>query len=342
MGNAAPANPGFVYEGYHRFWQVADLLMQDVEPSQAAWQGLLSAPGYRELLDREFAPDFFPDHFRVAFKPSLGSNLAQVLRGGPYAGLIRHYLHAAETRDHIARRMAAIASAPVADEAREAALAWLPAGLSPDFPTVAFVIFGPDARGFSSVVLDAAFACQLPTPVPMLAHEYHHVFREALKAPRTPPDPGEADVRWVLDQLETEGIADQIDKRDWLRRAPSAPGRVAEYARRYLEHFTAAPARIRQLDALLTAWRDAPDERPNIGKRLRAAIPLAGHPTGSFMARLIAGHLGRSACAGAVGDPFAFMRLYSAAARASGMGPALSDAALEAVAALERSCLLAW
>lgn len=341
MGNAAPANPGFVYEGYRLFWQVADLLMQDVEPSQAAWQGLLAAPGYRELLDREFAPDFFPDHFRVAFKPSLGGNLAQVLRGGSYAGLIRHYLHAAETRDHIARGMAAIASAPLADQAREAALAWLPPGFSPDFPTVAFVIFAPDARGFSSVVLDAAFACQLPTPVPMLAHEYHHVFREGLKAPRTPPDPDEADMLWVLDQLETEGIADQIDKRDWPRRVPAGPGRMSEYARRYLEHFAAAPARIRQLDALLTAWRDTPGERKAIGRRLRAAIPLAGHPTGSFMARLIEGRLGRLACVGAVGDPFRFMRLYSAAARAGGMGPALSDAALEAVAALERSCLTA-
>ncbi len=339
MAASSSANPGFVYDGYHRFWQVADLLMRDREPAVDEWQGLLSAPGYQELIAHEFSPEFFPEHFRLAFKPSLGASLAQVLRGGSHARLLRHYLLAAETREHIARGMAAMASAPVAATARQAALAWLPRDFTPAFPTVAFVIFAPDARGYASVVVDASFACQHPAPQALLAHEYHHVFRRQLVAARAAQAPGDEDVLWVFDQLEAEGIADQLDKRSWPEDAPVSSGLIADYARRYRQHFLAAPELIRRLDALLGAWHETPPQREEIAKRLRAAIPLAGHPMGSFMARQIERRFGRRACISAVGNPFAFMRLYNEAAAGDGRAPALSVAALRAVASLEGTYL---
>ncbi len=341
MAGSTVANPGFVYDGYARFWHVTDLLMRDREPDEALWHDLLSAPGYRELIAHEFTEDFFPEQFRLAFKPSLGASLAHVLRGGPHAGLLRHYLQTAETRDHVARGMEVLASAPVAAAARQMALAWLPQGLGPAFPTVAFVIFAPDARGYEIVVVDAAFACQLATPQAMLAHEYHHVFRRQVMAPRPEPLPGDKDVLWMLDQLEAEGIADQIDKRDWPEETPAAAGRIADYARAYRQHFESATATIRQLDTLLAAWHDSPPERQRIARQLRTMLPLAGHPTGSFMARLIERRLGRERCVAAVGNPFAFVRLYCEAAKTTGAAPMFGNAALAAVATLERSYLTA-
>ncbi len=341
MAESTAANPGFVYDGYSRFWRVADQLMRDREPDDSFWHDLLSAPGYKELIAHEFSEDFFPEQFRLAFKPSLGPSLAHVLRGGHHAGLLRHYLQTAETRDHIAKGMEAIAAAPVATVARQWALAWLPHGLRLGFPTVAFVIFAPDARGYEIVVVDAAFACQLATPQAMLAHEYHHVFRRQVMASRPEPRLGDKDVLWVLDQLEAEGIADQIDKRGWPGEAPAGTGRIADYARAYRRHFETAPGTIRQLDALLANWHDTPGDRQRIAGQLRSVLPLAGHPTGSFMARLIERRLGRDACVATVGNPFAFVRLYCEAAKATGAAPMFGDAALAAVATLERSYLTA-
>lgn len=339
MAGPVAANPGFVFDGYRRFWRVTDLLLQDLEPSAEEWHGLLGSAGYRDLVAHEFPRDFFPDSFRLAFKPSHGSRLAQALLSGPRAEVLRHYLLAEETRAHIARGLEALASAPVASAARRAALQWLPEGVAPEFPTVAFVIFGPDARGYSNVVVDAAFLCQLVSPVGLLAHEYHHVFRRQMTKPRGARRTGDEDVLWVLDQLEAEGIADQIDKRHWPNELPAEAGRMADYARRYRHHFRTAPDLLRRLDARLSAWRASPQQRPAIARQLRASLPLAGHPTGSFMARQIEAAFGHEACVRTVGDPFAFMRRYSEAAAGSVVAPPLSDAALKAVAMLEHAYL---
>ncbi len=337
MAGSGPANPGFVYDGYEQFWHVADLLMHDLEPSDAQWQALLSASGYRELVAHELTPDVFAENLRLAFKPSLGAPLAHVLQGGSQASLIRHYILTADMRRNIARRMDAMAAAPLAAAAREAALSWLPAGLSPAFPTVAFVIFGPDARSYLSVVLDAAYVCQQESPLPLLAHEYHHVFRRHLVAARPAQDPGDKDLLWVLNQLESEGIADQIDKRSWPADPPSATGAVTNYARQYRKQYAVAPDQIRRMDTLLSAWHRIPARRNELARRLRASLPLAGHPTGSFMARRIEARFGRQGCIDAVGNPFAFVRLYSeAAASGDGAAPPLCRESLSAIATLER------
>jgi len=339
VGGYRAANPGFVYDGYARFWRVAGMLTRDREPPEQEWLDLLGAAGYRDLIAHEFPADFFPESFRVAFKPSLGQELARALQGGPRADLLRHYLFAHETRDRIARSMDLLTSARLAAAARQAALEWLPRGLTPGFPDVAFVIFAPDARGYARVVVDAAYLCQVESPAALLAHEYHHVYRRQLAPPRLLGGEGEADLLWVLDQLEMEGIADQIDKRRWPEEPPVATGRTAEYARSYRQHFHTSPDLLQRLDALLCAWHRSTGRRPEIARRLRASLPLSGHPTGSYMAQKIERAFGREACVGTAGNPFAFMRLYSDAARSAAHGPALSDGALLALKALERTCL---
>jgi hypothetical protein len=73
-----------------------------------------------------------------------------------------------------------------------------------------------------------------------------------------------------------------------------------------------------------------------VGERLRAAVPLSGHPTGHFMARTILEVMGREALVGTVSNPFAFFRLYSqAAARRPDGTPAFSAAALAFLGRLE-------
>ena len=338
LTGTASANPGFAYDGYNRFWRVADLLMRDVEPLADDWLRLLDAPGYRELTLREFARDTLPELFRLAFKPSLGASLARALQGGPLAGQLAHLLHAEQTRADLARRLELVSRLPLAAAAMEAALAWLPRNTRAVFPTVAFVIFGPDARAYQSVVLDVAFFCRLDAPHLLLGHEYHHI----LRGPMAPSDAqcgDEATACRVLAQLEREGIADQIDKRDWPDTAQPASWPRADYLRRYRRHYEAAPDALRHLDRLLAAWPAAGGERGPLARHLQGWLQLAGHPVGSYMARTIERVLGRDLLVGTVGEPFAFLRLYSEAAASGTWAPPLGAQALQAVAMLEHRWL---
>jgi len=337
MSQGAEPNPGFSFAGYHRFWCVADFLLRDLDPPDSAWRSLFAAPGYRELARRDRFAEGFMETVRMALMPSRGHLLAHVLQGGADAGILRHVLAVAATRSALGRAMRAVEETPLAASARAAALAWLPQGPLPDFPDVSFVIFAPDALGQDGVVLDARHFCASENPALLLAHAYHHVFRRRLAARPGAVPPGGEDVLWVLDQLELEGIADQIDKRAWPAALPPGPDYLAEYGRRYRAAFQAAPGQLRRLDALLEAWLRLPRQRPRLARRMRLGLPLAGHPTGSFMARSIERAYGRAACISAVGDPFAFLRLYSASA--AGDAPPLSAAALAAIDQLEGASL---
>ena len=53
-------------------------------------------------------------------------------------------------------------------------------------------------------------------------------------------------------------------------------------------------------------------------KAILRSIPNNGHPNGHYMADLIANQFGTDTLAATANDPFAFVRLYTEAARESG------------------------
>ena len=341
LGSATDGtNAGFVFDGYIRFWQVADLLLRDIEPSQVDWQRLLSAPGYQELAAHEFQADFLPDLFRLAFNPSLGAALARALQGGPLARHLAHLLEAERAREDLAREIEFMCRLPLAAAALDAAHRWLPRRAQTFQPEVAFVIFGPDARAFGRVVLDASFFFRLPHPHLLLAHEYHHVLRRALE-PTGDYGLGDADAFFVFSQLEREGIADQIDKRQWPDPMEPVSESLAHYQRVYRRSYTAAPAALHQLDRLLGTVAARPAERSGLGRQLRAWLQLEGHPVGSFMARAIELAFGREQLVELVGDPLGFLRAYSKAAASTRQAPPLGENALRILDLIERNRLRA-
>jgi len=328
-------NTSFDFSALAPFWIILDQLSNDLEPSTKTWQSLLTLSGYRELIEHEFSEEFFIQHFSLAFRPSKRQQLSEALLGSR-KNYLRHYLQVANERSKIEEQIRWLAETPLADAAAQLAREWLPTGIGDTPPTVHFVIFGPDARGFSSVVVDAAFTLNLPDVAAALAHEFHHVYRRRLVAERIVSPPANvADVVWALNQLHLEGLADQIDKRDWLDATPTS-GPVAAYAKRYAEHFVNSPATIQALSDSLEECAESPGRLQDVGKRIRAALPLAGHPTGAFMVRTIEEAFGRSACIETVHDPFEFLRLYSAAARQAQKAPPLTATALRGVDSIAR------
>lgn len=332
----ALVNTNFDFSALPSFWGIFDSLCSDATPSPEAWQGLFSSPGYRALIDHEFSTEFFIENFTLAFRPSKREELREALVGSR-KGYLRHYLRIRDERDKIENQLRWLMQTPLDDAARQMAMQWLPESVAGAPPKVHFVIFGPDARGFSSVVVDVAFTLQLEDIAASLAHEYHHVYRQRLveRLAKVPDDV--SDIVWVLNQLQLEGIADQIDKRNWPDAAPTS-GPLADYAKRYGQHFLSSPATLQGLSDSLEECASHPDRRQEVGKCIRAAIPLAGHPTGAFMVRTIEEAFDRNACIETFENPFEFLRLYSMAAARTQKAPPLTTVALQSIAAIDELC----
>jgi hypothetical protein len=153
------APPGADFSGLRQFLEITAILAAEQEPTAEQWEALFATPGYAVLIEREFQRDFFIERFRLAFMPSQAEALKERMakETGLLAKILPHYLRVKAMRPEIERWMAGAESADLYREAVEKARALLPPGAAEGWPSVAFVIFAPDARGYDPVVLDAMF-----------------------------------------------------------------------------------------------------------------------------------------------------------------------------------------
>lgn len=317
--------------GVERYLEITALLERNLEPTPAQWDSLFATPGYAVLTASEFTRQDFERRFRLAFMPSRQAELEARLKTetGFNAQFLPHYVKARTMRGEIERRLTDFRTAAFADEALARARRFLPSSLPDGQPKVAFVVFAPDARGYNPVVIDILLANDREEFLDIVAHEFHHWYRTRL----APDFSRDADILWVIQQLQLEGIADLINVPAWIgQRADtwSPPNR------QFVEYYRKSPEIIATLDALLSRMPDEPKQRRALGQQLRRALPRSGHPTGYFMAETIVAALGRDALIGTIPNPFAFFPLYDEAARKKGGDtPRFSKKALDFVASLE-------
>jgi len=184
-----------------------------------------------------------------------------------------------------------------------------------EYPPISFVIIGPDARGYSPVVVDVLQSIdKRDSLVIFIAHEFHHYYRNKFFDYTQ-----DQDLLWVIDQIQAEGIADQINVGKWFHDKALYPQYASNKRnQRYLDWYAKNPEIIREMDALFAAMYDHPERRRELGRKLRDLVPLSGHPTGFYMSNLIIDQLGKDALVKDIGNPFAFFRLYNRAAGKKG------------------------
>ena len=97
---------------------------------------------------------------------------------------------------------------------------------------------------------------------------------------------------------------------------------------------------IVELDSLIQAMSEAQSgERNGLADEIAELVPMSGHPTGFFMARLIRTNLGDARLLDEIGNPFAFCRTYhEAAQRSKPEAPMFSELGLAYLAGLEERC----
>jgi hypothetical protein len=331
-----PSAGAFDFSAVDRLWAIVSVLEGDGEPTAEDWDGLVRTPGYAALVahERGYGLDFLTRNLRLVFKPSLSGELEKA----PRSNALRHFLELKEKKAVLKAFQAKVQQAPVWGEAIELLKAWLPAGSIErcPAPTVAFVVFARDARGgYGPLIFDLLYAFDRGDTLKSLAaHEMFHYYHREL--PAYDPARVRQAHRGVLDALgmiQGEGLADQIDKAAAIE-AGSPP--ETAYDRDYRKYMADSPRVLATLDDLLCRLGNSSQEASRLGSRMRAAIPMNGHPTGYFMTRAVLRNGGKADLIRTFGNPFAFVYLYNAAAARNPTLPRLSNLAVSVLRTLER------
>jgi hypothetical protein len=320
-----------------QFWRIVAILEQDRDVSPEQWDSLLSTPGYQALTASEFPPEFFKKYFTLAYKPSRQADLDEAMKDPRKKRLLQHLLDVRSKKPELDAQKERLQHEPVLSKALAKTRRLLPEGIGSAEPPVAFVIFDNDGRGYEPIVVDLLASLRWDLEA-FLAHESHHWYRNRMLAfdPEVIDSTDEYFVH-TLNQLQAEGIADQIDKAVWFDSLGGIPPSKQKYAERFQSILDASPRLIEQFDSLCGLMSGASDSaRRQYGEEAYELIPMSGHPTGFYMARLILEAGGADRLIQEAGNPFAFCRLYDEAARRSKTGaPAFSAKALNYIGLLE-------
>jgi len=349
------SSPRLDFSGIEQFLSITALLMKEQEPSEAQWDELFATSGYRTLREHEpgYSPKFFKNRFNLVFRPSLRSRLEARLEqldqrratswyDGMEYRVLRHYCRVRDARSELLQYCKSFRKSALYGDARRLAAGYLPAGSMKRHAGFSFLIFAPDARGYSPILLDLGRVMFHTNPAGLIAHEMHHYYIQKLwQFNASDVDEGDHRLLYALGQIYKEGIADQIDKPALHYGGGHAEILEEESSREYHRLVENTPELLRKLDRILSDMAEHPEKRYELGRRFAASVPRSGHPTGFYMARTIIEVLGKKALVEDAGNPFAFVRKFHRAAGKK--GPAcgsFSDAAMSVVKRLEKKYVI--
>ncbi|WP_027586012.1 DUF5700 domain-containing putative Zn-dependent protease [Prolixibacter bellariivorans] len=299
------------FSGMAPFWQVESALIKDTEPEPGEWNALFSAPAYQILMAGGFSQKDFESQLRLALMPSLDSVLNEELeKNNRESTLLRHIMQIKGNEKKLKELQSNLQKAQLIKTALSMAKELLPDSFlyARALPPVSFIIRDKAiSRAPTGVIIDLLFSMDFEAYVPyLIAHEAYHFYRNKIKVSNL-PGPGQPDypIIQMLTQMETEGIADQIDKKKFFLNRGLFAG--SEWARSYQHYLAKSPKTIRQLDEYFIRMATVPKSDSKI---IQDLIPMNGHPTGYYMANAIMEKMGKRTLIKQTANPFAFIRLY--------------------------------
>lgn len=326
---------GMDFSGMKVFWGIMETLEKDIFPSDEMWEELFSTPGYITGNEHEFTHSYFKKYYTLAYMPSKEKELEiELQKSSFYTPYLQHIVNVKKNKANIIEKQKELESSDeIFDHALEKVKKYLPETVAEKYPkpTIAFMIFGPDGRGYETILVDLVYFLQnYEQAVGFMAHEMHHYYLHKESALRD----GEIELLWVIRQIYAEGLADQIDKKE------NFFGKGASYnsdrAMRFRQLVEESPDVVRQIDKLMQEMVISPEHFKRNALRISGVVPQSGHPTGYYMVNVITGSSGPDCLVEDFGNPFSFFRRYNDIARASnGEYPAFCDESMELIGELE-------
>jgi hypothetical protein len=324
------------FSGVDQFWKLVGAWENDRQPSEAQWKALFQTPGYRYLVEIEKKEGFFRKYFPLVFMPSRRGELEAELEGlqGYDKMILEHYIRIRENREELENFQRELAGRDLHTQALKKTEVYLPRGLVQhhDPPPVYFAFFEPDGKANGEViVIDLLFARSIDL-TGFIGHEAHHFYKAKISRHQLPkPEHEDYPLVRSIVQLQTEGVADLIDKRG-IHDVPEPNW----YQRHYQQYFRESNDRFRRIDSLITDMTEQPGKRRKNGEEIWELLPFGAHPNGQFMALLIEEELGRKALIRKLDNAFAFFRQYNKAAKRRPEAYVFSREAQRVIRRLER------
>ncbi|MFD1467509.1 DUF5700 domain-containing putative Zn-dependent protease [Hymenobacter caeli] len=309
---AAPARAQTVnVEAVTRYWEITDALRRNEPLTDQVWHDFLELPGnkvyVRSVYDAENLARY-RKAVEVAYTPRYDSLLqAQIKAGAWYYILANDYKQREqEYRAYIAQTAK---SAAYLDLMYASAYAWLPARNHTKVADLHlyYVALGNDATSQREGLFYSLHASTKYTKIKpgiLEGHEMHHQLHPFKDFGTL--DPADEGVVRMLQNIEEEGLADQVDKRCEMMTSDSLDTRDWLLA--------PAPAVIQKMDSLIQIQtRGGAPSSPKQYRRLTNGTN--GHLPGFYMSSVIVKNGYAKQMIDHAGDPLAFVLLYQKAAK---------------------------
>ncbi len=338
MASNARTNPAprADVSGIDCFWEIQDLLSRDIDPPAETWDRLFQSPGYAALIEStEFSPEHFITQFSLAYRPSWKSRQdAALQKKSFFTPYLRHLMEVPARKKELQAYAHQLENNPdLLKRSMEITANYLPEHCLEKFdpPAVSFVFFGPDSRAYSVMTIDLLHAMEHQDQLCIhLAHEFHHHYVNQMRIPLDKDDP----LVWMVDQVQKEGLADQIDKPVFFLAGGSKESTAA--AVKYRKYVQESPSLIIKIDSLVQVVCDNPERAREEGRGIYRILPQSGHHPGFFMAGAIRDMLGEEMLFRDPGNPYLFFYRYQEAAlRDPGKYPPFSASTLNYLKKLE-------
>jgi hypothetical protein len=310
------------FSGIDQLTRIITILEEDRIPDQNEWDLLFNTPGYAALTKSEFTTEYFINAFKLTFMPSMQDSISIELQkiGGMKKEYLAHILKLKTEMEAINDQRKYLESSNIFLKATELTKLYLPDNLLKEkvLVPVSFVIFGNDARGYTPIVIDLLYSIDEEESLRRLvAHEAHHYFRNKNNLISYPGknDP-DFNIIWVCNQLQSEGIADIIDKEVLFFN--NGLKEDTKWAVKYRDYFNSSDSVINDLDQLFMKYYNDKSLQLELSGKIRNAVPMSGHPTGYFMAKIILEEIGIEKLIENINNPFYFIKSYNKAVDQSG------------------------
>ncbi|MEO0339307.1 MAG: DUF5700 domain-containing putative Zn-dependent protease [Bacteroidota bacterium] len=208
------------------FWEVADTLIADQQPSAPLWEKLAKHPAYAQIERSGNRVRYLKRVLPIVFQPSKQEKLQEILNGPESFNqyLARHLLEIKTRRNELAAFLKG-GNFNSYKNAYQASLSYLPDDITAETIdlSIYLALFEENGFGGTSIVIDLLALLKNPEEEnrDFIAHEFHHALRDAsmVKKVFQPIDTTMLPLTTALDKLPLEGVASMIDKNKYFSEA---------------------------------------------------------------------------------------------------------------------------
>ncbi len=293
------------FSSYNELRKIIELLQNKKEIKEKQWETLFATKGYETLTKSEFPKDFFRNAFSIAFS----NNEDKIVEVKPnHKRFIDYYKTILNKIDLIDQQIQRMEEKfpHIENTILEKTFEFLPDTTFSHHPEVSILLFDKDARGYETIIVDVHFLGSLDALTLLLAHEFHHFYRNQLLVfDQTKIASDDEKLVWALNQIHLEGIADQIDKEFFIYSSESSfPTNFKEAFKLAVEQ---APETLKEINKLFLK------ESNNcvLGVKILEMATMAGHPLGYYCVKKILEKGGKKELLENIGNPFLLFKSYN-------------------------------